>query len=626
MDLSGLNPQQRQAVTDSLHANTVLVAGAGSGKTRVIQARTGYLLDDMGVTPDQMMVFTFTNKASNEIKHRLAHVCPDLNKMWLGTFHGVCVRILRKFGKEMGISSFTIMDTYDAKSAIKEVMDSMLIPIEKSTVNMYLGRISRCKNNLVTPSKTLAIAKSDEDLRFAKLYQDYQNLTWKRKTFDFDDLICYTVVLLARYDHVKQWFWDNIKYIMVDESQDTNAAQFQLIKLLVGFNNLFMVGDDYQSIYAFRNANPEYLLNFKMIYPNAQILYLEQNYRSTRTIVEASSALIKKNSKQYNKNTFSQKAVGDPIIYHTARDNAEEANWVAAEIQLLNGGGLDYSKMAILYRTNSQSRAIEEAFLKFGIPYKMVNSIGFYDRKEIKDIVAYMRVAANPMDDIALRRMLGMQRGFGKKTIDEFMALLSANGNDILKTLVQFPSGKRIGSGIEKMIEFFRDIPEKPSEIVDRILNSTGMLYEYIAQASVDSQTRVENIHELMAIIKEMEIQNPLMTIEDFLTQVSLATDVGKVEETEAVTMMTIHSSKGLEFNTVFLVGAEECILPHANSMTLQADLEEERRLCYVAMTRAEEQLYITNVVARRDYNGNMNFNKPSRFINEIPDKYLLTV
>lgn len=626
MDLSELNPQQQEAVLESMDNNTVLVAGAGSGKTRVVQVRTGFLIDDMNVSPEEIMVVTFTNKAIGELKQRLASVCPDMRGMWLGTFHSICVRALRKFGKSMGIENFTIMDTYDAKGSIRTVMESMGMPIEKATVNKFMAKISWCKSNLLNPTKMLSTASTSRDIEFARLYREYQDLTWRRRSFDFDDLIVYTVVMLTRCNDVRQWFWDNIKYVIIDESQDTNSTQFELVRLLAGSNNLFLVGDDYQSIYSWRNAKPEYLLNFQKYYPDAKVLYLEQNYRSTQTIVKASSAVIKHNLNQYDKNTFSAGPVGDPIIYHTGKDAKDEADWIATEILLLHSQGVKYKDTAILYRTNAQSRAMEESFMRFGLPYKMWGSLGFYDRKEVKDVISYLRVKSNPNDEVAFKRLLGLQKGFGKKTVDELCNYVLAVGCNCIEALGSFQCPKRLQAGVASLMNLFSLTPSCPSEFMESVLKDTGYMQDLIDEDTPEALIRIENLQELLSITKEHEDQEPGITLEEFINKLSLASDKGQDLNADTVNMMTIHSAKGLEYDIVFLVGAEEKILPHSNSIGMDSAIEEERRLFYVSMTRAKSQLYITNAASRRDYSNNINCNRASRFVDEIPSDYICKI
>lgn len=374
MDLNDLNFQQRKAVLETLEpgGSAAVVAGAGSGKTKLLITRIGYIIEDMEVCPENIMAITFTNKAAGELVNRLSSITPEVRKMWVGTFHGVCVRILKKFGDSLGIEKFTIMDSKDAVKVLKAAMIELNITLEKSVIANYANRISNCKSNMLNPTKMFNTAKNEGELQFARTYERYQKLTWKKKTFDFDDLIVYTVTLLKKFPEVKQWFWDNISYVSVDEVQDTNIAQFDLIKLLAGENNLFIVGDDDQSIYSWRCAKPEYLLNFQSLYPNAKMFKLERNYRSTQNIVDASSQLIENNTIRHKKTCFSRQVIGDPILYHVSSDATDEGNWIASEISLINGQGIDFKDIVILYRTNKQSRAIEEAFLNLGIPHKLV--------------------------------------------------------------------------------------------------------------------------------------------------------------------------------------------------------------------------------------------------------------
>jgi DNA helicase-2/ATP-dependent DNA helicase PcrA len=625
-DISMLNSQQREAVVNSYGSNTVLIAGAGSGKTATLKTRTAYLIDDLGVDPSSIMVVTFTNKAAGEIKHRISQITPDANRMWLGTFHSICVRILRQFGPQMGIKGFTIMDTYDAKSVLKEVLADRNIGTDKYLVNQYMSKISDRKSNLVRPQDCINSAQNSTVLQFAHVYQDYQNITWKRKSFDFDDLIIYAILLLSSSMSIATWFHDNIKYIMVDESQDTNTAQFQFIKLLAGANNLLLVGDDDQSIYSFRNAKPEYLLNFQKTYPDAKILKLEQNYRSTKTIIEASNAVVKHNKVRNDKTMFCDNAKGDPIIYHNCRNSADEGNWVATEIKIINSQGVDYKDVAILYRTNSQSRALEEELMKMGVPFKLVGSLGFYDRKEIKDMLAYCRLSANHSDEISFRRVLSLQKGVGKKSVDDIITFCNTMGTDYLDSLGQYMAPKRIQVTLNALTYLYHCAPTKPSEFLEHVLTTTGYKQELINEKTPEAQARLENLNELLSIAKEHESQDANITIDEFINKVSLASDPVDRAQEDAITMMTSHSAKGLEFKYVFVVGVEEKLLPHQNSLSHEPSIEEERRLMYVAMTRAKEQLYLLNAKERRDYSGNVNYNSRSRFLDEIPAHCICTV
>lgn len=626
--LADLNPQQYDAATNTFNENAVILAGAGSGKTKAFVARIAYILDTLGAHPTEIMAVTFTNKAAGEIKHRVAPYTTETNAMWLGTFHSICVRILHRFGSEIGLTNFTIMDTTDTKAVIRECLRSNNLPVEKSAVKTYLSKISRLKSNLVNPKTALSRARNDSDLAFCKVYQDYQSICWGRKCIDFDDLIVYTVVLLRNSQKAKDYFHKHVKYIMVDESQDTNTAQFEFVRLVSGNSNLFMVGDDDQSIYGFRNAKPEYLIDFKNMYPNAKIIRLEQNYRSTQTIVNASNFVVKNNSVRLGKNMFSKNAYGDPILIHQSFDQDEEALWVANEIRLLCSQKIEPKEIAILYRTNPQSRALEDKLLSNGIKYKVIGSTSFYERREIKDIIAYIKSAINPKDEISFDRVLGLQPGVGKTTKEEIMMYARSNGLTPLDAIKIFPAKKRVQGVLAKLINVFTNFTVKTNfaDIITDILASTGYLAELQAEDTDEARGRIENLHELINIAAEYQRQFPQAGLQDFMDRVSLTATTDANSEEGMVSLMTLHSSKGLEFPYVFMVGAEESILPHQNSLSGDGEVEEERRLMYVGMTRAKRQLYITHAKKRYSFNGPPAFNQISRFVKEIPDQYKMTM
>lgn len=621
MDLSDLNPQQLSAVLDSFDSNTVVIAGAGSGKTKTLTKRVGYLIDDKGVSPENIMVVTFTNKAASELAHRMNDVCSDVSDMWIGTFHSICVKILKKFGTYVGIDSFTIMDSNETKKTIKQVLADRMLPIEKSTVNSYLSKISKYKSNLKSPKQVKQMARNDYEHQIADVYQDYQNLTWRRKNFDFDDLIVYTVLLLTRAPEVRQWFYDNVKYIMCDESQDTNAAQFSFLKMIAGSNNLFLVGDDSQSIYAFRNAKPEYILNFQSLYPDSKVIMLEQNYRSTQTIVNASNAVVKNNLVRYEKVSFSKNEVGDPILYHTSANPEEEANWIAGEIAMsMSSTKLD--EIVVLYRTNSQSRAIEEALLKIGIPYKLVGAVSFYDRKEVKDILSFVKFISNRNDEGSFIRAISSLPGIGKKTVENIIELSKTNSMSLVDAVANYNGTPKQMTSINIFTDIVAFASPTPSELIQEIANKSGILSALKKENTPDSISRIDNIKELINVAIDQENNDSKFTIQEFVNNIALMSVTDKSSENGAVNLMTIHSSKGLEFEMVFIAGVEEKLLPHANSKSPD-EIDEERRLMYVGMTRAKKNLYLTSCLSRHDGQRYLS-SESSRFIAEIPSKYIM--
>ena len=627
MDISDLNPQQKSAVLDSLDNNTVVIAGAGSGKTKTLTKRVGYIVDDLGVDPSNLMVVTFTNKAANEIIERITNEGIDVSDMWIGTFHSVCVKILKKFGSDIGIDYFSIIDSYTAKKTIKSIVFDKMGQSNDSIVNNIIARISYYKCNMINTNKAYEIAENDYERKVAEIYKEYQRNTWEKRTFDFDDLIIYTIVLLTRSRYTLEWFNDNIKYIMCDESQDTNVSQFSLLKMLVGPNNLFLVGDDSQSIYGFRQAKPEYLLNFTSMYADSKVIMLEQNYRSTKTIVNASNAVIENNKSRYKKNAFSENDVGDPIIYHLTANPQQEADWIASEIAITP---ISLNDIVILYRTNAQSRVIEEALLKIGIPHKLVGAQSFYDRKEIKDILSFVKFIANPNDEISFTRALSTMKGIGKKTIEKIIEESKVSNMSFLDSIKQFGAKPKQAVSLNKFVNIIENAKvvgqSSVSDMVKYIVTSCGIIDDLNIEGTGEAMSRIENIKELINVSVEQDNKNKNLTVEDFVLNIALLSATKTDDKKEAVNLMTIHSSKGLEFKTVYIAGLEEGILPHRNSKTPDA-IEEERRLMYVAMTRAKDNLFLSSCKERRlEGINDVERQSPSRFLSEIPKRYLCNI
>lgn len=621
MDLSDLNEQQYKAVIDSIDCNTVVIAGAGSGKTKTMTSRVGYLIDDLKVEPENIMVVTFTNKAAKELKSRIYNVCSDVDKMWIGTFHHICNKILKEFGTYIGINSFNIMDTYQSKKTIHEAMNSLGMTYDKAKINQYAFKISKYKSTLTKPDNI----PETEDANFTRVYRAYQDICWSKRTFDFDDLIVYTICLLTSSNEVRTWFYENIKYVMCDETQDTNGAQFSFLRLITGNNNLFVVGDDSQSIYGFRNARPEFILNFQKIYPYSRILQLDRNYRSTQTIVNASNAVINNNLVKYEKKAFSKNIMGNPILYHRCQNQENEASYIASEIMMMNNP--NYDEIAILYRTNAQSRVIEKELMDARIPCKMVNAISFYDRKEIKDILSFAKYMNNHKDSDAFIRAFGCMKSVGKKTIENVMNYALQNNIDFHEAFDYV----KLSTKAKKSADDFKIIISHEKDVLSDIFNAI-IKYSHIAQDLIDENTpdslsRLNDIKELVSSIKEIIKDTPNITLSDYLDSISLASPEDTNAQKKAVHLMTIHSAKGLEFDTVFIAGADDGILPLNCDSNKQDEVEEERRLFYVAMTRAKSTLYITSCAIRWDSQTNIERSyKESRFISEIPDKYLMQV
>lgn len=623
-DLSTLNDQQRRAVLESINHNVVLMAAAGSGKTATLVKRTQYLIDDLGTKPENIMLVTFTNKAASEITERVSTVNDQAYKMWIGTFHKICTRLIRMFGSKLNIQNFTIMDTKASKSLIKEILDDKGIEHNAYFINELAAKISEYKNNLIKPAKVLMDGKSKKI--YADVYQEYQNISWRRKSFDFDDLIIYAILLLSSYPDVAQWVHDNFKYIMVDETQDTNSAQFQLIKLLIGNNNIMMVGDSNQSIYAFRNAKPQYLENFANTHPNTIKLKLEQNYRSTKTIIEAANHMISNNNFGTKVQMFCANEQGDKVKIYESQDPYEEARWITSEI--LMNPNKPLSDYAIIYRANFQSRIIEEEFTKNGIGYTIFGSQSFYSRKEVRDLLAYCKLYINEYDIESFKRILGTLKGVGKVTIENIITNAQDNCITFHDAIDNYLSNNKVSATIGGRLSKVSHIIKKTHKTCTSIVEDVLFLTEYktdIASANNEESTeRLAVIDEFVEMIHNMEVNNPKDTMAQIIDQIALLSDTkgAEKEKLNAVKLMTAHASKGLEFDTVFLIGAEEGSFPHANALLDGGDdaIEEERRLFYVAMTRAKKKLYITRARQKKSSkDGGYQMMSPSRFLKEIP-------
>lgn len=621
-DLSNLNQQQREAVEQSMNHNVVLLAGAGSGKTSVLVKRTQYLIEDVGVSPSEIMMITFTNKAANEIRERVAQVTSDAYKMWIGTFHHMCTKILRMFGEKIGVKSFSIMDTKDSKELIKKITKDMMLEYTTYQINGIASKISEFKNNMQRPVSVLTDEKSDKTV--AAIYQEYQNRSWRQRSFDFDDLIIYTILLLSK-EEVADWVHSNIKYVMVDESQDTNVAQFMLAKLFAGNNNVMLVGDVNQSIYAFRNAKPQYLENFANTHPNTVKMRLEQNYRSTKTIIEAANRVIGYNKFGTKLHMFCSNETGENIQTRECMNSFEEGKWIASEILVSQKPLSDF---AVIYRTNSQSRAIEEAFTAAGIGYVVFGSQSFYSRKEVRDLLSYLKLYCNPNDMNALKRILGTLKGVGKVTVNAIIDYALKNQLDMVQGLSCYITAHKISPAVQQRLSAVQRIFSikncSCSEVISNVLIYTEYKTDLMAIQSDETMEKLEIIDEFQSMLLSMEKKDPGQPMADIIDQIALLSDVKGEQKASAnaVKLMTAHSSKGLEFDTVFIAGCEEGIFPHANALnenTFEA-IEEERRLFYVAMTRAKKKLYITRAHQRQSSkDGGLIISHQSRFLNEIP-------
>ncbi|WP_066186263.1 MULTISPECIES: DNA helicase PcrA [Gracilibacillus] len=636
--LQGLNEKQREAVKHT-EGPLLIMAGAGSGKTRVLTHRIAYLLDEKEVSPRTVLAITFTNKAAREMKDRVAAlVGPSAHHMWISTFHSMCVRILRRDIDRIGYSSnFSILDGADQLTVIKNIMKDKNIDKKKFDPRAMLGAISSAKNELTTPEKFAESANDFYSRQVADIYTEYQKRLRKNQSLDFDDLIMQTIHLFKRVPEVLEYYQRRFQYIHVDEYQDTNHAQYFLVKQLANrFQNLCVVGDSDQSIYAWRGADISNILSFEQDYPSARVVLLEQNYRSTKSILQAANGVIKHNMERKPKNLWTDNDDGHRIHYFKASTEREEALYVTEKIEELTRGSYRYNDMAVLYRTNAQSRAIEETFMKAGVPYQMVGGTKFYDRKEIKDLLAYLRLIVNPDDDISFTRVVNVpKRGIGKTTIDKLTAY--AQMNDIsLYTAVQEVDFVGVSAKAAKALMAFAQMIKNwvqqqefltATDMVDEVIATTGYEEMLINERSIEAQTRLENIEEFKTVTKNFEeTAEEDTTLVNFLTDLALISDIDQMndnsDEEDSVTMMTLHAAKGLEFPSVFLIGMEEGVFPHSRSLMDEAQMQEERRLAYVGITRAEEVLHVSHAQMRTLF-GRTNMNPLSRFIDEIPEELL---
>ena len=632
--LTGLNKEQQQAVQHT-EGPLLILAGAGSGKTKVLTVRIAHLLAQ-GVNPYEILAITFTNKAAKEMKSRVESLVGDVaNRIWLSTFHSFCAKFLRfELDNFLGYNSnFTIYDTSDSQAVIKAALKALNLDDKYYPVGAMIGAISDAKNKLLFASDFRKQARDFYQQKVADVYEYYERELRKNNALDFDDLLLVAVKLLQSNEAVLDKYSKRFRYVMIDEYQDTNHAQYLLAKLLAShWKNIAVVGDADQSIYAWRGADIQNILDFEKDYPNCTSIKLEQNYRSTKIILDAANAVIENNEGRPKKNLWTDKTEGAKIQHFTAQSEHEEAAFIGDTIaKKHNIHGVPYGDMAILYRTNAQSRVLEEALIKRALPYTMVGGTKFYDRKEIKDVLAYLRVLYNPFDDLSLLRIINVpKRSIGATTVAKLQDYARANGTSLFMTLTQLHLVDTIkGKTKEKLEEFgiliFTLVAEMEDktvlDILESILDRTGYLAQLEESTDPQDQARVENIGELLSVAKDFQDTNPTGTVEDFLEQVALVNDVDSFEQEESkVTLMTLHAAKGLEFPIVFLGGLEEGLFPHSRTLMNPEEIEEERRLAYVGITRAEKELYISNATTRTVF-GRTSSYLPSRFIDEIPEE-----
>ena len=635
MDLSMLNPQQRLAA-ETLDGPVLILAGAGSGKTRALTCRVANLLDH-GVPAWNILALTFTNKAAKEMKERITAMVGDqAEEAWISTFHSTCARMLRRDIEKLGYTrSFVIYDDDDQKAVLKEILKRLNIDEKFLPIRELSSKISDAKNKLMGPDEWFR--ESEKDYRCQMIHNvflEYETRLKANNALDFDDLLVKTLELLADHPPVLDSYRKRFRYVMVDEYQDTNYAQYMMIKLLTDESrNLCVVGDDDQSIYGWRGADIRNILDFEKDYPDATVIKLEQNYRSSANILDAANQVIAHNAGRKEKALWTEKGPGEKIHLYAAGDERDEAAWIAGRIRQFNQAGENYGSCAVLYRTNAQSRVVEEMLMRAGIPYKVFGGQKFYDRKEVRDVVAYLRVIVNPSDDVSLRRIINVpKRAIGDTTVQELMQHALENDMPLYSALSDMPDS--LGSRPRKNItEFFMLMTMlmamkeamPVNEFVPMLVEKTGLLEQYKKEDTDEARSRVENIQEFLGAVEEYCKSNENPTLEDYLENVSLVTDLDQSEDMGRgyVTLMTLHSAKGLEFPNVFLTGLEEGIFPSSRSLMDEERMEEERRLCYVGITRAQHKLFISRAQQRMLYN-QVNHNAPSRFLDEIPERLLV--
>ena len=644
--LEGLNPQQRAAVVHE-GSPLLVVAGAGSGKTRVLTHRIGYLLAERHASPGQVLAITFTNKAAGEMKERVAHLVGARSRaMWVSTFHSACVRILRSEAKRLGFSSsFSIYDSADSQRLMTMVCRDLDLDPKRYPPRSFSAQVSNLKNELVDHETFRSRAETHIEQTLAEAYELYQRRLREANAFDFDDLIMTAVNLLQVFPDVAEHYRRRFRHVLVDEYQDTNHAQYVLVRELVGPPGgvvppaeLCVVGDADQSIYAFRGATIRNILQFEEDYPDAATILLEQNYRSTQTILSAANSVISRNSGRKPKNLWSDAGSGAPIVGYVADNEHDEAAFVANEVdRLTDEDGVKAGEVAVFYRTNAQSRVFEEVFIRVGLPYKVVGGVRFYERREVRDALAYLRLLANPDDMVSLRRILNTpRRGIGdraeacvealsqRERITFAAALRRADEAPAIATrsLASIQSFVRLVDDLRTLLE----AGTKPAAVLEAVLEQTGYLAELTGSADPQDETRVDNLRELVAVAREFGEANPDGGLPDFLETVALVADSDEIPEGEdhggVVTLMTLHTAKGLEFPVVFLTGLEDGIFPHLRSLGEPAELEEERRLAYVGLTRARQRLYLSRAVVRSAW-GAPSYNPASRFLEEVPDELM---
>ncbi len=618
--LENLNKEQKEAV---LHKEgpCLVLAGAGSGKTKVLTTRIANMIND-GIYSGNILAITFTNKAAKEMRDRISNMVEN-NYAFVGTFHSFGLRVIRENTEKLGLTSnFTIIDSDDVASIIKKIMKELDISTKEYSVSYIRNKISFIKNEMLSDSEIDKYLNSPPEKVAVKVYREYEKILKRNNAVDFDDLLKKPVELFMNNDDILDKYQEKYRYILIDEYQDTNEVQYKLVKLLASkYRNLFVVGDVNQSIYGFRWSNYKNILNFEKDYPDSKTITLNQNYRSTNTILNAANSVIKNNVERKEVNLYSTFGDGVKIKYFRGNDEKDEVKLVVDEIKKLLDEGYDYNDFAILYRTNAQSRNVEDAILKVNWPYKVVGSYYFYKRKEIKDLLCYLRLISNHQDDVSLERVINVpKRGIGDTSINNLRSLARENNECMFKCLSK-PKEVEFKKLILELTEDAKDLDL--TELIDVVLEKSGMKEELEKEHTLEADIRLENLMEFKSITENYQKETGTVNLEDFLEDISIVADSSEHQTLDnAVTLMTMHAAKGLEFKVVFLIGMEEGIMPHSMSLNEASELEEERRLCYVGITRAKERLYITNA-KRRMLFGNTNMNPPSRFIAEIDNNLI---
>ena len=633
--LEQLNDKQYEAVINT-DGPCLVIAGAGSGKTKVLTHKIAYLMNEKNVKPWNILAITFTNKAAKEMKERVEKLVGEAsNDMWIGTFHSICVRILRKYIDRIGFeSSFIIFDTSDQKTVVKQCLKQLEIDDKLLTDKSVLYEISNAKNEMLEPEQYALRTNGDfRKEKIASVYKLYQSKLKENNAIDFDDIINFTIKIMLENPDVLEYYSDKFRYVLVDEYQDTNKAQFTLITLLAGrHGNITVVGDNDQGIYSFRGADITNILNFEKDFPGSKIIKLEQNYRCTQNILDTANNVIKNNETKYDKKLWTQNDRGDLAKIYRGDTEYDEASYIAEQINhLRRTEKYNYSDFAVLYRMNAQTRSIEDILRREDIPYKIVGGLKFYERKEIKDIIAYLRLIQNTSDNISLSRIINEpKRGIGKTSLENVEALSAQTGAsmyDIIKKADEYGLGRVYINSREfiDQIEYLKAKKDEIliSELIKETLNKTGYTKALEQENTVEAENRIDNLNEFLTVAMEFEEESADRSLEEFLEGITLSSDLDNVEETDdSVTLMTLHSAKGLEFPVVFLIGMEEGIFPGYKSIGEQKELEEERRLCYVGITRAKKNLYFTCAKQRTIF-GSTSCNNISRFIKEIPKELL---